>query len=266
MRKQHILVDKARRVAGWLLRRPVVVRLRQRFPQTTSFIANRLHTGRFVGLPLTLIILTALLNMMLLSNLAESVVEAEWVVQVDKKFNILLYGIRSEGLSQALYTVTWLGDRQAVFVLGGLATAVLLFRRQWFSIVAYWLAMGGVGLSVRFGKTIISRARPQQDMAYYLVDHFSFPSGHATTSLVLIGMLAYLLYRHLQAAWQRRLVVALALLLIGLVGFSRMYLGVHYLSDVVAGYLLGILWLLVGISLVEVLEYNRRRHDNLPLP
>ncbi|WP_276498752.1 phosphatase PAP2 family protein [Pontibacter litorisediminis] len=261
--KKYILTDKVRAATSWVLHQPVVVRLRQRYPRLTSFVANRFDTSYFVGLPLTLVVLACLVNMMLLSNLTESVMEAEWVVQVDKKINTLLYGIRTDGLSQFLYTVTWLGDQQAVFGLGGVVTAYLLLRRKWLYILAFWLAMGGLGLSVRYGKTIISRSRPSQDMAYYAVEHFSFPSGHATTAMVLVGMLVYFLYRHQERKWLRYLLLVLGAILIALVGFSRMYLGVHYLSDVLAGFLLGILWLLVGISLVEVLDYRRKRYNNL---
>ena len=261
--KKFILIDKVKAATTWVLRQPVVQRLRHRYPRLTSFVANRFDTNYFVGLPLTLVILVGVLNLMLLSDLAESVIEAEWVVQVDKKFNALLYGIRSDGLSQLLYAVTWLGDRQAVFGLGGVATVYLFLRGKWLYILSFWLAMGGVGLSVRYGKTFISRPRPSQDMAYYVVDHFSFPSGHATTVVVLVGMLVYFLYRHQEKKWLRHLLLVVGAILIALVGFSRMYLGVHYLSDVLAGFLLGMLWLLVGISLVEVLDYRIKRNNGL---
>lgn len=263
--KKDILTDKVRTATSWVLRQPAVVRLRKRFPGLTSFVASRLDTKYFVGLPLTLMVLAAAMNIMLLSNLAESVMEAAWVTKVDVKFNTLFYGIRSEWLSQTLYVATWLGDQQAVFVIGGLATIVFLLRKRWFAIVAFWLAMGGMGLSVRLGKMLISRDRPSQDMAYYIMEHFSFPSGHATTVMGLFGLLAYFLYRHLDAGWLRKLTVAGSLLIIGMVGFSRIYLGVHYLSDVLAGFMLGILWLLVGISLMEVRQYQRRRFNDLHL-
>lgn len=261
--KRHILTDKVRGGLVWLVRQPPVMRLRQRYPKAATFITDRFNTNYFVGLPLTLIVLAVLLNLVLLSNLAESVVEAEWVVQVDKRLNDLLYSIRSEWVSRVFYTITWLGDRQAVFVLGGLATIVLLLRRRWAAIIAFWVAMGGAGLSVRFGKKIISRDRPVQDMAYYIVDHFSFPSGHSTTAIALIGMLVYFLYRQQEAPLLRRLMVVVGTILVMMVGFSRMYLGVHYFSDVLAGFLLGGLWLLVGISIVEVMEYHKQRSNNL---
>ncbi|TPE45259.1 phosphatase PAP2 family protein [Pontibacter mangrovi] len=257
--KKNILIDKVRSITSEVLRQPAVQRLLQRYPKLISFVVARFDPNYFIGLPLTLVLLAGAVNVALLSNLTESVVESEWIVTVDKHFTEMLFSVRTEWLSQVLYTISWLGDRLAVFIVGALASLLLLLRRRWVGLVAFWLVMGGVGLVVQYGKKIISRNRPGADFAYYVVDHFSFPSGHATTAMALYGMLAYLLYRHLNVAWQRQLLVWAALLFILLVGFSRIYLGVHYLSDVLAGYLLGVLWLLVGASIVEVAQYHRAR-------
>lgn len=245
-----------------MLRQPVVERFRQKHPRVVSFVSGRFDTRYFIGLPLTLMVLAGAVNISLLSNLTESVMESEWVVTVDEKFTTMLFAMRSAWLSQVLYAFTALGDQLAVFIIGGVVTLILLLRRKWVSLFAFWLAMGGVGLSVRYGKMIISRERPA-DVAYYVVDHFSFPSGHATTVTAMFGMLAYFLYRHLDEPWQRKLVIWVAVLLIVVVSFSRIYLGVHFLSDVLAGFLLGLMWLLVGISLVEVMMYRKQRYNNL---
>jgi undecaprenyl-diphosphatase len=72
-------------------------------------------------------------------------------------------------------------------------------------------------------------------------------------------MIAYFFYRYLKKWKHRQVVLWVAPILIVLVGFSRIYLGVHYLSDVLAGFLLGALWVLLGISLVEMMAYRRNR-------
>lgn len=94
------------------------------------------------------------------------------------------------------------------------------------------------------------RERPLQ-VAYYPETGYSFPSGHSATAMVLYGLLAYWLIRgqHRTKNWVMIGVVAVGL--IGIVGFSRIYLGVHFLSDVLGGYLLGICWLIVGVVLTE---------------
>lgn len=244
-------------------RQPVVLRLRQRYPGLWQFVINRFNTRVFIGLPLTLMVLAFGVNIALLSELTESVLDTEWIVTLDKEFTAILYKVRSDTLSRILYGFTLLGEREAVFIIGGVVSAVFLYRRHFVALFAFWLALAGVGISTRYGKTFISRERPA-DVAYYVVEHFSFPSGHATTVMAMFGLLAYFLYRHYYAHPHRRYVLWLAAVLIVIVGFSRIYLGVHYLSDVLAGFLLGALWLLVGISLMEVMTYRRNGKAGLP--
>lgn len=237
-----------------------MLKFRQRYPVLSQFIINRFNTKVFVGLPLTLILLVFAVNLGLLSQLTESVLELAWVVTVDKKVTAFLFSMRSNTWSRIFYTITQLGEANAVFIIGGVVTVIFLYLRNFVAIVAFWLTMAGVGLSTRYGKTFISRERPE-DVAYYAVEHFSFPSGHATTAIALFGILAYFLYRRYHAHTKRKLLLWLTALLILLIGFSRIYLGVHYLSDVLAGFLLGGLWLLVGISLVEVMQYRKKRRE-----
>lgn len=259
---KNILTTKVRYATDWVLHQPAVRRFRQRYPKLTTFVRSRFDTDYFIGLPLTLILVAAGVNIALLSELTESVLDAEWIVLLDKQFSEMLFEMRTEWLSQLLLLLTKLCDRAGVFIIGGIVTVLLLLRKRWVAILAFWLTMGGVGLSVRLGKSFVSRARPS-DVAYYTVEHFSFPSGHSTTAIALFGLLAYFMYRHYNEEWQKRLALWLALALILGTGFSRIYLGVHYLSDVLAGFMLGALWLLVGISIVEVMLYRRHRYESL---
>lgn len=254
---KNILSHHVQKTVASLRRQPVVRRFRQRHPRLARFVAGRFSTHAFMGLPLTLVLVVFAVNAALLSELAEDVLESEGLVTFDQRFTMLLYSVRSEWLSRVFYTCTKLGERETVFIIGGVTTAVLLYKRRFVAILAFWLVQAGMGLTVQYGKTFISRSRPA-DVAYYTVEHFSFPSGHATTAVALYGMLAYLLFRYLSRPG-RRLALVLAAVLIVIVGFSRIYLGVHFLSDVLAGFLLGALWLLVGISLVEVMVHRQKK-------
>jgi len=245
---------------NWVAGLPASQRFARQFPKTADFIGDRFDPAFFLGLPLTLILLVGLINVMLLSELTESIMEAEWIVVADQEFTDLLFGMRSGWLSIVLFIITKLGEREAVFIVGGLLTILLLYRKRWWTIVAFWLVMGGVGLSVQSAKSFISRARPA-DVAYYEVEHFSFPSGHSTTGFALFGFLAYLLCRNTQNSTYRKLILVGAAILILLIGFSRIYLGVHFLSDVLAGYILGFLWLLVGISIEETVLYRNKKRQ-----
>ena len=255
---KNLLSHYVRKSKRWFLHQSTVQRFRQKYPGLASFISNRFHPKTFVGLPLTLVVVLAWINVTLLSELTESVMDAEWIVITDQKFTNFLYNFRTPGLSVFLYAISYLGEQVTVFIVGAIVSVVFLFRKRWVALIAFWLVMGGLGLSVQYGKSFISRARPS-DVAYYQVEHYSFPSGHATTALALYGLLAYFIYRHYNRSPSRSLTLWVAGILIILVGFSRIYLGVHFLSDVLAGYLLGLLWLLVGVSLVEVMMYRKNR-------
>ncbi|PVY37143.1 phosphatase PAP2 family protein [Pontibacter virosus] len=256
----HFLTYFFQAIRGWLAKQPLVQRLYQRFPGLARFLLRRFDTTSFIGLPLSILLLVIGFNAALLSQLTEDVVESEGVVHIDQAFTTFLYNMRSEWLSQTFYALTQLGTREAVFAIGGLATIVFLYNRRYTAVLAFWLTMAGTGLSVQYGKKFISRDRPTE-VAFYPEHNFSFPSGHATTSMALWGILAYFGYRHLHRRRSRNVVLAGAGVLILLVGFSRIYLGVHFLSDVLAGFLLGAMWVLLGISIVEVMSYLRARKE-----
>ena len=255
---KNFLTQLLQRLLHWLSQQPAVQWFSRRFPGLYRFLLRRFDTTSFMGLPLTLLLLAVGINAALLSELAENVIEMEGIVMVDKQVTAFLYSVRSNWLSQFFYAITQLGSREAVFAMGGLATMIFLYRRRYTAVLAFWLTMAGIGLSVQYGKKFISRDRPAK-VAFYPVHNASFPSGHATTAISLYGMLAFFLYRHQEQKRKRRAIVVLAAVLILLIGFSRIYLGVHFLSDVLAGFLLGSMWVLVGISVMEVLTHLRAR-------
>jgi undecaprenyl-diphosphatase len=98
---------------------------------------------------------------------------------------------------------------------------------------------------------LINRARPGADIAYYLENSQSFPSGHSAIAMAFFGFITYYFIYHVTGKDKKTLVLLFGALLIALVGFSRLYLGVHFLSDVIGGFLIGGLWLIVSITFRE---------------
>ena len=85
----------------------------------------------------------------------------------------------------------------------------------------------------------------------YLEKSFSFPSGHATIAVAFYGFIIYFLIKNVKS-WNRKInIFFTGFILIILIGFSRLYLGVHFVSDVWAGYLIGAIWLIIGIGFTE---------------
>lgn len=160
-----------------------------------------------------------------------------------------------------------LGSGAVAWAVLGAGTLVLWRRRQRYSVLLLWVALLGARLLNAELKELFRRPRPvsEQGQLEILGRHFtfptspSFPSGHALTSVVVFGTVAYLIARLEPTRCQRRWTMTLAAMLILLIGASRVYLRVHFLSDVLAGYLAGTAWTLTCILAVEVVRSGRAR-------
>ncbi|MBI4080130.1 phosphatase PAP2 family protein [Candidatus Kaiserbacteria bacterium] len=167
--------------------------------------------------------------------------------------NILqaLFAVRDTGLVQFFAFMTLFGS---TFVVGGIALAagiLLLGRSRLANFAGLCTSVIGTIVVVFPLKDLIARARP--DILYQALseDTFAFPSGHASFSIALYGFLAYLTWKHVSNPTWRYAAIFAAAALILLIGFSRLYLGLHYLSDVVGGYLIGGAFLALGIWVSE---------------
>ena len=135
-----------------------------------------------------------------------------------------------------------------------LVAVALLSRRSWFDAVAWLVAvLGGEALNLLL-KDLFARPRPSFEHPLVVETSYSFPSGQAMESLVVYGMLAYFAVLTLRS--QRMLVVTVsgAAVVVALIGFSRVYLGAHYVSDVVGGFAAGGAWLSAVITTREAMR------------
>ena len=187
-------------------------------------------------------ILAALFGALWFGGLAAAgLPESGWLAAADTRFGAWIAGLRSPGGLALFRLVTALGDKETIIALA-LILSLLLWRRGRWQVAALWLVPIGASATTTWLKAAFARPRPEFALQH-LAD-FSFPSGHATGAMAFYGFLAWLA---VQSGWLRpgagRVLGALA---VGLIGFSRIYLGVHYLSDVLNGYLVGGLWALAG--------------------
>ena len=178
-----------------------------------------------------------------------------FIVTTDWWFENLLLHLRTPFLVQVFESVTFFGNPLTITVLAGIIALFLLASPRFRPYLkGYIVTLSGAALSGYALKEIIRRARPDGLIPALAQPGFSFPSGHATASMVLYGFLAFLLCR--EYPHRRKLVVLITLITILIIGFSRLYLGVHFPSDVIGGYALGGLWLLIGMRVTGTL--NRR--------
>ena len=130
---------------------------------------------------------------------------------------------------------------ELVYVLAGVAGIVLGRQGRWGAVVSLLLVTGGAILLTEILKHLFERDRPDPAQALLTVAGYSFPSGHAMVAAAFYVFLAYLIWRVVPG--KRRWGYTAGLLsLVLLIGWARLYLGVHYPSDVAAGYLAGFLW------------------------
>lgn len=217
----------------------------------SSFVKNRFDRTVFTGLPLTIFILVLLILLGTLVGITDAIVNSAPIVKTDLAFANFLYAHRTPTMARALYIITNFADQLTIILLGAGALAYFYFKKEIAYLYSLVLVFAGSEISAYLLKISVGRARPLAQIAYYVEDaNRSFPSGHATSAMAIYGFLTYYLVRHTKFKY-KNMVAVIGVLLIGLIGFSRLYLGVHFLSDVVAGFLMGGLWLVIGMIFRE---------------
>ncbi|WP_347159160.1 phosphatase PAP2 family protein [Pontibacter chitinilyticus] len=229
-----------------------IQQLQKKYPRLVKFIHDRLDMQNFLGLPLTLLLGIGLINYALLSEISESLVNSQSMKQVDSSVGLFLYHLRTDAVAQAFYYFTELGTTLGVAITCLLVAAVLLYKRRWHYLASLLIAVLGTGTSIYFTKLYFHRERPL-DIGYYKPSSFSFPSGHSAEALALFGIIAVFILLERQHIRYARFWAGVCVAYILLIGFSRIFLGVHFVSDVAGGYLLGSLWLILAVCVLEYL-------------
>jgi membrane-associated phospholipid phosphatase len=130
-------------------------------------------------------------------------------------------------------------------------------RHRWYSITVPVVSIGGVSLMFIL-KNIFGRPRPDNPLLR-TVSGLSFPSGHALVSMAFYGLLIYLVWHNVANKVWKWILIVLLIMLILIIGMSRIYLRVHYASDVAAGLALGLIWLVLSIYVVRRIERYTRK-------
>jgi membrane-associated phospholipid phosphatase len=150
------------------------------------------------------------------------------------------------------------------FMLGLLLLISMIWlfqkRKNLYGMLFFLITVAGGGLLNLFLKNFFERERPNVNRIIE-ADGFSFPSGHSMGSITYYGFLVYLILRSARKPLSKAGLGILLCLVILLIGISRIYLGVHYPSDVLAGYMAGGAWLIICISLLEIM-YLYRGHKH----
>ena len=180
-------------------------------------------------------------------------------VLFDDAFIWLLRYYTSPALDKFMLFITDIGFGKGFAIIVGTTLAMLAYKKRWQDISALAICIAGAGMLSVLLKNSFQRMRPD---SFFLVQEnsFSFPSGHALVTMCFYGMLAFFLMRETKSWPVRLLIATLTVILSLIIGISRIYLGVHYPTDVVAGYAVGFMWLTFCISLL--LRREKKKQNN----
>ena len=237
--------EAAWRVEGTLWHRLLMTRpvrwLAGHSPRARAILFRRFSPADYLGLNLTLGLGMTFVLLLVFLAIAQAVLASDAVMRFDLELARALHETPLPGGIRSWTTVGWLGTLPAMGGLG-LAAALLVGRRHgWLPLVAWVAALAGAELLSAALKHVVHR-----DAA------FSFPSGHVLGAIVGYGMIAYFVVLSTASRVARALALATAATVVLAIGFSRLYLDVHYFSDVIGGLAAGALWLTACLTALEV--------------
>jgi undecaprenyl-diphosphatase len=233
-----------------------VQRFHGRYPEVWQFVQGRLSPLGYLELYLAIGLIVGGFAFALFGNIAVAVMEQEEIVRFDQMLATSLHENYTPTEVSFFNFITFFGGRTATIFIGVGTAIAFVIRRRRLLLLSWAAALLGNSLLNAVLKAFFQRGRPEFSNPLLVETNWSFPSGHAMGSIVLYGMLTYLLILSFKQQISKFIVTVMVVLIL-LIGFSRLYLGAHYFSDVMAGYVAGLGWLAIVISGTEI----ARRHN-----
>lgn len=231
-----------------------------------TFVARRLDPAQRYGLRLTLLAVAIVLVAVPFSFLLFQVLAEGPITRFDGDLADRLNGFVHErdGWVGTLHVISWLGKPPMLWLVTG-AAVIYTWRHRVHRLTVFLLAttLGGALVSTAV-KVLVDRPRPEVDHPIVTAFGKSFPSGHALSSTVVYGAIA-LTFLPVLRRRHRHLAIGLTAALVLAIGASRLLLGVHFLSDVLAGHILGLAWLIGATVVFETWRVERGRRRAHPL-
>ena len=219
------------------------------------FLRRRVERGVPYGLGFTLAFAAVVAAVWGFAGVLDAVVEQNDLYRFDAVAHDAVYTFFGADPRLGL-AVTWFGNNATLVALVVIVTLGLGLAKRYWAAFRVVFASGVGGLVVMGLKALFHRARPLDQVVP--AHGYSFPSGHAFASTVFYGMMVYLVWRLTEHLWARTAAAVVGPLMFIVVGLSRVYLNVHFLTDVVAGWLAGGAWLVASLLLVDVIETRTR--------
>ncbi len=231
--------------------------LRRRFPALGKWLEARFSPEGNLGLHLTLGALALLAMAWIFGSIGEDVVTRDSIVLLDQRVSNWFHEHGTATFFRAMSAVTFFGSGLWIFGVAASGAVLLIWRRAWYRLLLLFLVVPCGGLLNLLLKMAFRRQRPLWEHPLVVLHSYSFPSGHTMGATLLYGLATAMGFYWVRTWRGRVCLVATGSCVVFLVGLSRVALGVHFLSDVLAGAAAGLAWLTLCVTSVETL---RRRH------
>ncbi|MEY2519240.1 MAG: hypothetical protein QOF24_999 [Verrucomicrobiota bacterium] len=235
----------------------------RKFARQIRFLKARLSPEGWLGLHLTIGLLVILITGWWFGDIAEDMSRDAATRLLDERVSSWFHEHATPALTHIARFVTFFGSVSFVAAASICAAIVLTVRRSWDQLLALVLAIGGGSLLNILLKHFFHRQRPVLENPLVTLSSFGFPSGHTMGSTLLYGLLAIFMAHSIRRWRWRVFTLCIAALWVALIGLSRIYLGAHYLTDVLGAIAVGLAWLAFCWTGVETLRKwrGRRRYD-----
>lgn len=181
-----------------------------------------------------------ILGLYLFAKMAEDVIQEEYVLIVDRWISAHINAVQTPLVSRLMVFLTDMNGAQGTLIISFVLMLWLLCKKYFHDLCFYFLCVGGAAIAFSLIKTIVQRMRPVSDIIS--VTGYSFPSGHATMATV-VALSVYIIFaKRVHLIGLRILLLFVCVVWVLMIAFSRIYLDVHWLSDVIAGLGLGLFW------------------------
>lgn len=239
--------------------------IRQYVKDSLHFLRKKL-SGKNENLPYYILIFSALVIFVLGLNFFIELTDSltgRSLKDYDRTVTDFIISFRTPGLNKYFQFITDAGDLYGYIIATAIAAVFFFLKfRNWKIILELLSVTILAALSNIALKRVINRARPDIEHLV-VVESLSYPSGHAMSAMAFYGFLIYLSFRIKMAKWLRTLFCFLCVFLILGIGISRIYLGVHFPSDVLGGYMAGLIWIAFCVILFNIIDLLRKRKSRV---
>ena len=235
-----------------ILNDPEIRKIINRYPKLSRFIKNRLTPNEKYGLYLTIGLIITLFFIYLFFGVIKDYIGQEALIRADLRIINLISQFRTPFLNQFMLFITYLAKGEIIIIAVIFSLIILTLFRKWSYFYSLLISVAGGELFVWIIKNILERPRPPITNALVVETSYSFPSGHSFVAIAFYGLIIFFLFEIFKKRSQRILTTTLGLILIILIGFSRIYLGAHWPSDVLASYTSGLAWLSIIVTITHI--------------